>query len=152
MRWLLLLSTSLVPATPTLAATEQDNEARTRAIAQFRRGMDAVRPCERFIDISQSYFDCTRVATWGTGRGNISIPMTYLLGAEHEKFLHEFRNNDIGALITSGSIRDDLKKLHVNKLSAYCAFFDLDCQEFKGYWMRLPARYPWSKGTWTPWE
>ena len=129
-------------------AKAQEDERQTRAVAQFRRGMEAVRPCEQFIDVSSRYFRCTQDATWGTTRGNTSVPLAYSMGVDHEKFLHEARNNDVNGLITAGLINDYLKKTKGLKVSNYCAFFKVDCREFSKYWLLMKTRYPWSGTMW----
>lgn len=129
-------------------AKAQEDEVQTRAVAQFRRGMEAMRPCERLIDVPSRYFKCRQEATWGTTTGNTSVPQAYLLGAQHEEFLHEARNNDIHALITSGLINDKLKKLKGITATGYCIFFKVDCREFSKYWLMMKARYPRSQEAW----
>lgn len=131
-------------------AKAQEGEVQTRGVAQFRRGMEAVRPCERFIDVSSRYFRCTQDATWGTNTtGNTSVPLAYSMGVDHEKFLHEARNNDYIALITATLINDNLKKAKGTTVTTYCNYFKVDCQEFSKYWAIITARNPRSFTVWT---
>jgi len=126
------------------------SEGRARLIAQFHRGADAVRPCERLIDSHSSYLDCTVQSAWGYNAAKETRPFAYILGSEHEQFLHYARNGDIMALVMARVINDDIKRMGSSSVGVYCLFYQVECQEFLKYWTNLPTKYPRDKTVWLP--
>ena len=113
-------------------------ESKYPVAAQFRRGMQAVRPCEQLIDIFSRYLQCTIDAIGPRGENSL-VPLAYAAGVRHEEFIQRARNSDFFASSSASLIRKELKEMHTN-MHTYCDLFltDAECHEFELHMLRYP--------------